>query len=578
MPNCRTHSAIHPGKRQPERNGRRPARLQASAAGAAVAALALICGACSSNAASSSASGPSGLVPSLTIMPSPNGPFSDNFNPYSSTSQATGDGGISMIYEPLLQFNLLKTNDITPWLATGYTFSNGGKTLTFDLRKGVKFSDGTPMTSADVAFTYNMITGHPAINTTGLDPTSVTAPTPTTVVLNFKAPEYTNLINYAQISVVPEHLWKSVNPVTFANTKPVGTGPFTLESFSSQSYTLKRNPDYWQPNEPKIERLVYPGYDSNSAALSNFTAADWSGLFEPNVQKLYVDPAPTSHHYWFAPIASNVLLPNLDKYPLNLVNVRKAISLALDRQTINKDGEDGYEPAVTNLAGIIPTQANQLDTSIPGLTPAQNVSEAKSLLAAAGLKKGANGFLEGANGTPIKLTLVVPSPFTDWVADTTPISQELQAVGLDVTVEGVAVANWVSDMATGNFDLTINGGSAGPTAYQEYNNWLNSAFSAPLGKTATSNYERFNSPAADADLAAYASTNDPAAQAKALDKLEAIVVGQLPVIPIIYGVAWDEYSSGSVTGWPSAANPYEAAAPYVRPGDEMIILHLRPAK
>ena len=512
-------------------------------------------------------------------MPSPNGPFSDNFNPYSSTSQAAGDGAISLIYEPLLQFNLLKTNAITPWLATSYSFSNGGRTLTFDIRKGVKFSDGTPMTSADVAFTYKMIISHPAINTTGLDPTSVTAPTPTTVVLNFKKPEYTNLINYAQIAVVPEHIWKSVNPVTFTNTKPVGTGPYTLASFSSQSFTLKRNPGYWQRGEPKIEQLVYPGYDSNSAALSNFTAADWSGLFEPNVQKLYVDPAaPGSHHYWFAPIASNVLLPNLDKYPLNLVDVRKAISMAMNRQTINKDGEDGYEPAVSNLAGIIPTQANELDTSIPGMQPTYNVGRAKSLLAAAGLKKGPGGFLESPTGKPIHLTLVVPSAFTDWVADTTPISQELRAVGLNVTVDSVAVSTWVSDMATGNFDLTINGGSAGPTAYQEYNNWLNSAFSAPLGKTAASNYERFNSPAADADLAAYASTDNPAQQAKALDKLEAIMVDQLPVIPILYGVAWDEYSTASVTGWPDAANPYEAAAPYLRPGDEVIILHLRPAK
>ena len=149
------------------------------------------------------------MISSLTILPTPNGPFTDNFNPYSPTSPGL-NGALSLIYEPLLQFNLLKTNSITPWLATGYSFSNGGETLTFDIRKGVKFSDGTPMTSADVAFTFKMIVSHPAINTTGLDPDSVTAPTPTTVVLTFKAPEYTNLINYASISVVPEHIWKSV--------------------------------------------------------------------------------------------------------------------------------------------------------------------------------------------------------------------------------------------------------------------------------------------------------------------------------------------------------------------------------
>lgn len=517
------------------------------------------------------------MISSLTILPTPNGPFTDNFNPYSPTSPGL-NGALSLIYEPLLQFNLLKTNSITPWLATGYSFSNGGETLTFDIRKGVKFSDGTPMTSADVAFTFKMIVSHPAINTTGLDPVSVTAPTPTTVVLTFKAPEYTDLINYASISVVPEHIWKSVNPVTFADPTPVGTGPYTLGSFSSQSFTLKRNPSYWQPGEPRIETLVYPGYDSNSAAVSNFAGSDWAGLFEPDVQKLYVDPDPSTHHYWFAPVSAEVLIPNLDKYPMNLLDVRKAMSLALDRQTIDNAGEDGYEPPVTNLAGIIPTQANELDTSIPGMTPTQNVSEAKSLLAAAGLKKGPNGFLEGSNGQPINLSLVVASPYTDEVADTIPISQELRAVGLNVTVDSVAVGTYTSDQATGDFDLTINSGTAGPTVYEQYDNWLNSSFSAPIGKTAAEDIERFDSSAADADLAAYAGTDSPAAQAGALDKLEAIMVGQLPVIPMMYQVAWDEYSTAAATGWPGPSDPYEAAAPYLLPGDEMIILHLRPAK
>ncbi len=517
------------------------------------------------------------MVSSLTILPTPNGPYTDNFNPYNSTSPGAA-GANSLIYEPLLQFNLLKTNSITPWLATGYSFTNGGKTLTFDIRKGVKFSDGTPLTSADVAFTFKMIVSHPAINTTGLDPIAVTAPTPTTVVLTFKAPQYANLINYAQIAVVPEHIWKSVNPVTFADPQPVGTGPYTLGSFSSQSFTLKRNPSYWQPGEPKIDTLVWPGYDSNSAAVASFTSADWAGLFEPDTQKLYVDPDAATHHYWFAPVAPFALIPNLDKYPLNLLDVRKAISLALDRQTIDSDGEGGYEPPVTNLAGVIPTQSNDLDTSIPGLAPTQNVAEAKSLLAAAGLRKGAGGFLEGANGQPIHLNLVVASAYTDNVADTIPISQELSAVGLDVSVVSTSVGTYVSDLATGNFDLSLDPGTAGPSPYFTYNNWLNSAFTAPIGKSAVQDFERFDSPAADADLAAYADTDNPAAQRQALANLETIVVSQLPLIPLVYQVAWDEYSTATVTGWPTPSDPYEAAAPYLEPGDEMIILHLRSNK
>jgi peptide/nickel transport system substrate-binding protein len=540
---------------------------------AAVSIAALILSGCGSTSSTSVPKKTS--TTSLIIMPSPDGPFADNFNPYSSTAESVGDGAISLIYEPLLQFNILKTNDITPWLATSYAFSDGGKTLTFDIRKGVDFSNGTPLTSADVAFTFKMITSHPALNTSGLDPVSILTPTPYTVVLTFSSPQYANLINYAEISVVPESIWKSVNPITYTDTDPIGTGPYTLKAFSPESFTLVRNPHYWQTGKPAVEKLIYPGYDSNSAALAAFNKADWASLFEPDVQKLYVAPGHGNHHYWFAPVSPVVLMPNLDKYPLNLVDVRRAISFAINRKTIESVGEDGYEPPVTNLAGIIPTQKTSLDTAIAGLKPTQNVAKAKSLLRAAGLRLGSDGYFEDSNGHAIHITLLVPSAFTDWVADTTPLSQELKAAGLDVTVESVAESTWVSDMASGNFQLTINNGDAGPSPYDMYNSWLNSKYSAPLGKTAISDYMRWDSATTDKELAEYADTDSPTTEQKALDALESTMVDELPVIPMMYGVAWDEYSTQYVTGWPNPSDPYAAAAGYLRPGDEMVILHLK---
>ena len=65
-----------------------------------------------------------------------------------------------------------------PWLATSYAWSNGGKTLTFDLRQGVKWSDGTPFTSADVAYTFNLIKSNAALNESALPITSAVAEGP----------------------------------------------------------------------------------------------------------------------------------------------------------------------------------------------------------------------------------------------------------------------------------------------------------------------------------------------------------------------------------------------------------------
>ena len=94
--------------------------------------------------------------------------FTQNFNPFDTNSLSTEMNMRSLTYEPLLEFNQLKPGQIYNWLATGYTWSNGGKTLTFNLRPGVKWSDGQPFTAADVAFTFNLINQNPTANYSGV--------------------------------------------------------------------------------------------------------------------------------------------------------------------------------------------------------------------------------------------------------------------------------------------------------------------------------------------------------------------------------------------------------------------------
>lgn len=512
---------------------------------------------------------------SLIVLPSDNGPFIDDFSPFnpSFNDPADDDPGV---YEPLLMFNDLKPNSITPWLATSYAFSDGGKTLTFHLRSGVQWSDGTPFTSADVAFTFETMKAHPAINVNGVNPTLISTPNATTVVLTFAAPQYVNLVYIAQTLIVPKHIWDNVNPVTFKDPRPVGTGPYMLGTFSPQSYTMVANPHYWQKGLPKVHSLVYPGYDNITSALATFSKADWAGFFEPDMQKLYVAPGAGHNHLWFPSVTPVELIPNLKEYPLNLLDVRKAISMGIERKAIDRDGESGYEPPVTDLAGIIPLQSTYLDKSIPGMTPSYNPAGAKKLLRAAGLKMGPNGYFESPAGKPIDLTFVEPSPFADWTADAGVIADNLKKIGLDVTIDGSATATYTADDATGKFDLTINAPPNGPTPYYMFNWNLNSSLTAAEGSTASANYGRFTSSVADHLLAQFETTDNPAKQQTALDGLEKIVAGDLPYIPLVFGASWDEYSTATVTGWPDAANPYMVPAPYSAPGDEMIMLHLTP--
>src|SRR6202050_4747355 len=125
---------------------------------AAATILAMGVAACSSSGSSSGSTSTSTSTskqgPPLVIVDNTGQVFAQTFNPYVSTSLGVEDNMQSMTYEPLLEFNIMQpTQAPIPWLATHYAWSNGGKTLTFTIRQGVKFSDGTPMTASDVAFT-----------------------------------------------------------------------------------------------------------------------------------------------------------------------------------------------------------------------------------------------------------------------------------------------------------------------------------------------------------------------------------------------------------------------------------------
>ena len=154
------------------------------------------------------------------------GPFSDSFNPLDTTSGLDSMAIENAIYEPLVQFDVLDASVTYPWLATSWHWSNGGKTLTLDLRHGVTWSDGKPFTSADVAFTFNLIKKYPALNTYGITFTNVQANGPDQVVLTFPHPEFSDFYYLTSQVMVPAHIWAKVSdPTTWPDLDPVGTGP-----------------------------------------------------------------------------------------------------------------------------------------------------------------------------------------------------------------------------------------------------------------------------------------------------------------------------------------------------------------
>ena len=180
------------------------------------------------------------------------------------------------------------------------------------------------------------------------------------------------------------------------------------------------------------------------------------------------------------------------------------------------------------------------------------------------------------NGQPIKFSIEDPSSYTDYATDAQLIATQLNAEGFDVSFDGVQATQWYNDYPVGNFDAIIHWSNQGPSPYDYFDYWLDASLSAPVGKTAGGDYGRYDNPQAQAALAQYAGTDNTATQQQALNTLEGIVATQAPVIPLLYGAAWYEYSTKDYTGWPTQSNQYIDPVPN-SPYMEYTLLHLSPA-
>jgi peptide/nickel transport system substrate-binding protein len=546
---------------------------------------ALLTAACSSNSSPSANSGPKQGKP-LVVVDATGLTFTKNFNPYVNTSLANSNNTTALIYEPLLMFNIMQpTQAPIPWLATKYAWSNSGKTLTFTIRKGVKFSDGKPLTAADVAFSFNLLKNNPTLTPSAPPPVpvSATAPNATTAVLTFSQPEYANLFLIGGMYIVPQHIWQSIsNPATFGDPDPIGTGPYVVSQFSAQKYTLTQNKFYWQKSKLHVPSIIFPNFVSNTTAnpaLSN-GQIDYAGNDVSNVQANFLSKSSDYHTWspnkpWFSDNNVVTLWLNTTRAPLNDAKVRLAISAGIDRQQLSTQGETDYEPPATSSGGLLlPIDSALLDQSVANdLKPTSDPGKVSQILSSDGWKK-VNGKWTKA-GKEIKFAIEDPSAFTDYATDAQLIATQLNNEGFDVTFNGVEATKWFADYPVGNFDAMIHWSNQGPNPYYYFQNWIDDTQSAPIGKPAAGDYGRFNDPAAQAALAEFAGSNSSATQQDALNKLQQIVSTQAPVIPLLYGAAWYEYSTKNYTGWPTATNQYNNPVP----NDPYIlatILHLKP--
>ncbi len=537
---------------------------------------ALTCTSLLSMGAGASAASSMGTVPLILGVQDGSPGYTENFNPFSPNQLY----GYMYIYEPLYIVNSL-TGAQTPWLATSYKWVND-KQLQFTIRSGVKWSDGTPFTAKDVAFTFNLLHKYPALDLNSVwTSLSRVAAAGNKVTFYFKTPNVPNWYFIASTPIVQAKQWSAVkNPVTFTDPHPIGTGPYTLQFFKPTEYMLKANPRYWQASKihvPQLEYLALEGNQTSDLMLSE-GKFDESVLFTPNIQGTYVNRNPQYYHYWFPLSAPITLRMNLTKYPFNRVQFRMAMAYGINKQTLYKQGEYGYEPPA-NQSLLAPSQQKQwLDTALQKKYPYNyNPQKAAALLKQMGLRKNAQGLLVGQNKKPLTINLEVPTGWTDWIQDCQIIKSNLAQLGITVNVQTPSVTTDMNNMFTGNFDMALMYENSYANPWFVYDQVLASNESAPIGKVAAANYERWINRPTDTLLAQYEKTTNVAKERQIIDQLQKIMYTQLPVVNLMYGAAWNEYQTNHYVGWPTQQNPY-AMPSNTYPDNLVIITHLTPVR
>ncbi len=358
-----------------------------------------------------------------------------------------------------------------PTLANG-GISSDGLTITYHLRKNVKWHDGVAFTSKDVKFTWSAILNkhNNVISQTGYNLVrSMDTPDPYTVVLHMKqrfSPAIDTIFGESDdpFNIVPEHILgplQSINTATF-NSSPIGTGPFKFKDWVRGDHiTLVRNDDYFL-GKPKLSQIVLKFVPDENVELNQLRTHDMDWQFEASPQE-YKDLKTLS--------GITSILQDKNEYeriqintkhpPLDDVRVRQAIAYAIDRPKL--------------VATLTFGSAAAADQDLPPFMWAHapnvmrythDVAKAKALLAAAGFTPGRDGILV-RKGQKLALQIATNNSNATRRAAVVQVQSMLRDVGIELTVKTYLGSLLFATMGqngilqNGKFDLAFTGWVAG---------------------------------------------------------------------------------------------------------------------
>jgi len=361
-----------------------------------------------------------------------------SLDPTAAAAAAIGEIVHYNVLEGLTKISM--AGAVTPLLADAWFHTPDGKTYTFTLKKGIKFSDGAPFDANAVKFSFDRARAAGSTNKAKKavfdNISSVVVADAYTVILVLNSADAMLPFRLGENTAVILH----PNSVATAATKPVGTGPFVLATWNKgSSVTLSKWDGYRDAAKVKLKKVTFRFINDPAAQVAALLAGDIDGM--PRFAALQSIKQFQGDKRFVVELGSTsgkgIVAINNKKAPLNDVRVRRAIGHAIDRKAFIDGAQEGLgKPIGSHFA---PTDLGYMDLTKQS---AYDPEKAKALLKEAGIT------------SPLNLTLTLPPPQYARKGGEI-IAAQLAKVGINAKIENVEWAQWLAGPFKGNFDLTI---------------------------------------------------------------------------------------------------------------------------
>lgn len=512
----------------------------------------------------------------LTIA-KPDGAIStENNNPFNGDSAAAKYGYHNILFEKLGIVNFIGDNETTPWLAEDLVWNDDYTELRATPREGVTWSDGEEFTAEDIVFTFEMVS-RPEMDTAALQFEGAEMDGDD-VVLSFGESKFVKQGSVLNIPIVPKHIWENYeDPATDPVLEAIGTGPYVLTNFTSQSATLEARDDYWG-GELAVPMLYFVSYNDNTAlttALANGDA-DWAQAFISNIEQAYLDHDPEHNNFWPAPVMAEALLYfNHQAKPFNDVAFREAVAWTVDRDLYAEVAREGASEPVWSTTGL-PDAADQfILPEYADESYSVDIEKARGILEDAGYTWDGDALID-PDGDPVSFFIEVPQGWNDFVTGITLAADQIaEGLGADAQVRTPDVDTWWDAKTTGDFDAILHWTDTGTTPYDIYSNtmderWLNEDGNADY------NFGRYQNAEATEALDTYATASSDEERDEALATIQRIFVEEVPAVSMGTHGFLAQFNTRNYVGWPSEENPYAVGDP-LQSSIVQILVNLEPA-